>query len=149
MAHAETFPSRADEYGPALRSLLETGLRTTGAEYAAVQHASRAFRGRLGELFESIHVLLCPSAPMPPPPVEMMQQAAADSDASSMFMKFTAPYNFSGNPTISLPCGFSESGLPISLQLVGRPLDEVTLCRAGHVYQQATDWHERRPPLVS
>ena len=149
IAHAATFPSRADEYGPGLRALLEAGLATTGAVYAAVQAASRAFAGQLALLFESVHVLLCPSAPMPPPPLAVMGGLARDNSGAAVFLKFTAPYDFSGSPTISLPCGFSESDLPLSVQLVGRHLDEATLCRAGHAYQQATDWHQRTPPLVS
>ena len=159
MAHAETFPARADEYGPGLRRLLEHGLQTSGADYAAVQAESAAFRGRLAETFESVDVLLCPSMPMPAPPVEAMRQlrggrpspseGGEDGAALAPLMKFTAPYDFSGSPTISLPCGFTGSGLPLSVQLVGRPLEEATLCRAGHAYQGATDWHRRRPALVS
>jgi amidase len=149
MAHADTFPSRADEYGPVLRAMLESGLQTTGAEYAAVRLASRAFSGRLAELFESVHVLLCPSTPMPPPPAALIEEASRSNEGASIFLKFTAPYDFSGSPTISLPSGFSESGLPLSVQLVGRHGDEATLCRAGHAYQQVTDWHRRTPPLVS
>ncbi|MBW2281350.1 MAG: amidase [Deltaproteobacteria bacterium] len=156
MAHAATFPSRADEYGPRLHAMLERGLRTTGADYAAVQAESAAFRGRLGETFESVDLLLCPSMPMPAPPLALLRQPrgesvpASEADAAlAPLMKFTAPFDFSGSPTISLPCGFNDGGLPLSLQLIGRHLDEATLCRAGHAYQQATDWHRRRPPLVS
>ncbi len=157
MAHAETFPSRADEYGPGLRRMLENGLRATGAAYAAVQAESAAFRGRLSEMFESVEVLLCPSMPMPAPPLAVMRQmrgerpttSGDEGSALAPILKFTAPYDFSGSPTLSLPCGFAETGLPLSVQLVGRHLEEATLCRAGHAYQGATDWHRQRPRLVS
>ena len=155
IAHADTFPSRADEYGPDLRAMLEAGLRTSGADYARVQEHSRVFRGQLAGLFEGVDLLICPSMPMLPPPLEVMRQliasgrANAEDGGRAAFMKFTAPFDFSGSPTISLPCGFSESDLPLSVQLVGRHLDEATLCRAGHAFQQATDWHRRTPPLVS
>ncbi|MDP6403537.1 MAG: amidase family protein, partial [SAR202 cluster bacterium] len=55
--------------------------------------------------------------------------------------------NITGSPAIALPCGFSDAGLPISLQLAGRPFDELTVLRAAHAYEQATDWHTRRPPV--
>jgi Asp-tRNA(Asn)/Glu-tRNA(Gln) amidotransferase A subunit family amidase len=61
--------------------------------------------------------------------------------------QYTRPYNITGSPAIALPCGFSDAGLPISLQLAGRPFDELTVLRAAHAYEQATDWHTRRPPV--
>ena len=60
--------------------------------------------------------------------------------------KFTAPFNFSGNPTISLPCGFSSSRLPVSLQIIGKQLDERTIISLGKQYQSATNWHSINPP---
>ena len=59
----------------------------------------------------------------------------------------TKPFNFSGSPTLSVPCGFSVEGLPFSAQFVGRALSEATLCRVGYAYEQATPWHSRHPPL--
>ena len=59
------------------------------------------------------------------------------------------PYDFNGAPTISVPCGFSSDRLPLSLQLVGKHLSEQLLCRAGHAYEQATEWHTHRPPEPS
>ena len=154
IAHADTFPSRADEYGPGLRALIESGLRASAVDYARVQEHSRIFSGRLDALFDSIDLLVCPSMPMLPPSLEVMRQileagrGAVEDGGTSTFLKFTAPFDFSGSPTISLPCGFSDEGLPKSVQLIGRHLDEATLCRAGFAYQRETDWHLRRPPLV-
>jgi aspartyl-tRNA(Asn)/glutamyl-tRNA(Gln) amidotransferase subunit A len=59
----------------------------------------------------------------------------------------TAPFNFTGLPALALPCGFSSSGLPLSLQIAGRAFEEATVLRAGHAYEQATDWHTRRPSV--
>jgi amidase len=63
-------------------------------------------------------------------------------------MRFTAPFDFSGNPTLSIPCGFSPDGLPYSAQLVAAHLKEPLLCRIGHAYEQVTTWHARRPPVA-
>ncbi len=61
--------------------------------------------------------------------------------------QYTRPYNITGTPAISVPCGFSEEGLPIGLQLAGRSFDEATVLRAAHAYEQATEWRHRRPPI--
>jgi aspartyl-tRNA(Asn)/glutamyl-tRNA(Gln) amidotransferase subunit A len=60
-------------------------------------------------------------------------------------IRCTAPFNATGLPALSLPCGFTRAGLPVGLQIAGRPFDEVTVLRAGHAYEQATGWHEKRP----
>jgi amidase len=57
----------------------------------------------------------------------------------------TQPFNFSGSPTLSVPCGFSADGLPLSVQFVGRKSSEAMLCRIGHAYEQATPWHLKHP----
>ena len=61
--------------------------------------------------------------------------------------QYSRPFNLNGFPALSVPCGFSEDGLPIGLQLAGRPFAEETVLRVGHTYEQATEWHMRRPPL--
>jgi aspartyl-tRNA(Asn)/glutamyl-tRNA(Gln) amidotransferase subunit A len=61
---------------------------------------------------------------------------------------FTIPADMSGLPAVSVPCGFTAAGLPIGLQLIGKTLDEPTVLRAAHAYEQATEWHRRRPELA-
>jgi aspartyl-tRNA(Asn)/glutamyl-tRNA(Gln) amidotransferase subunit A len=63
--------------------------------------------------------------------------------------RFTAPFNLAGVPALSVPCGFTKSGLPIGLQIVSRAWNESGALRAGHTYQQATDWHTRRPEIAA
>jgi aspartyl-tRNA(Asn)/glutamyl-tRNA(Gln) amidotransferase subunit A len=65
------------------------------------------------------------------------------------FSRLTRPINALGLPALSVPCGFSTAGLPIGLQLIGRPFDEALLLRLGHAYEQSTSWHTRRPPKSS
>jgi len=60
---------------------------------------------------------------------------------------FTISVNLAGLPGISIPCGFTKAGLPIGLQLIGKPFDEATILKVAHAYEQATDWHRRKPPL--
>jgi amidase len=146
-AHRETFPARADEYGPPFRAFLEDGRRLAAADYAAAHLARLAFAGRLATTFEDVDLLACPSAPVPPPPVAILSDSVPlDWSRLEPLLAFTAPFDCSGSPTLSLPCGFTDDGLPLSLQLVARGFHEASLLRAGHAYEQATEWHARRPP---
>jgi amidase len=144
-AHAAFFPARAEEYGRSFRSFLEIGRRFSGADYAAANVARMDFAGRLAELFQEIDVLLCPGNFGAAIPTDAMPPDMEYSTDFWPFMRYSAPFNMSGSPTLSIPAGFSSDGLPLGAQLVGRHLDEATLCRAGHAYQRATDWHTRRP----
>ncbi len=63
------------------------------------------------------------------------------------FSRLTRPFNALGLPALSVPCGFSADGRPLAVQLVGRPFAEATLLRIGHAYEQATEWHRRRPAI--
>jgi amidase len=77
----------------------------------------------------------------------MMAALGGDPDDDAKMMRYTAPHDFSGSPTITLPCGFDGRGLPLSFQLIGPHLSEGLLCRAGHAYQTVTDWHLHHPPV--
>ena len=87
------------------------------------------------------------SANRPPDVHDEPSFQALNGFPSGVYGRNTRPFNISGAPAISLPCGFTSSGLPIGLQLAGAWWDEATVLRAAHTYQQATDWHERWPEL--
>ena len=93
--------------------------------------------------------MLAPVAPVPAPTI-------AESDVGNSpnaeaviqrLTKFTRPVNYLGLPSLSIPAGFSKSGLPVGMQLIGRSFDEATLLRIGAAFQRATDFHDRRPEL--
>jgi amidase len=144
-AHAAHYPARAADYGRSFRSLLDLGARMCAAEYAAAQAQRLDFAGRLGGLFEQIDVFLCPGNFSPPPQADLLPPDMEFSLDFWPFMRFSAPFNLSGSPTLSLPCGFTADGLPLGVQLVGRHLEEATLCRVGQAYEQASDWRTRHP----
>jgi amidase len=143
LAHAETYPSRSSEYGPGLAGLLELGHRSSASEYARGHLERLAFSGALARVFDEVDVFLSPTWKWTSRTQSEIDQALG-SDVSDL-IAFTAPYDASGSPTLSLPGGFDERGAPFGFQLVGRHLAESELLRAGQVYQQHTDWHERRP----
>jgi len=93
-------------------------------------------------------VLACPSTIAPPHPVTLESlYGPRDENRGMAFQRFTVPYDFNGAPTLSLPCGLSSDGLPLSLQFVGKHLAEPLLCRIGNTYEQATNWNTLRPPV--
>ena len=144
LVHEDTFPARKDEYGPMLTSFIESGRNLSALELARSTEVRRRFNGDLAAVFSDVDLVLCPSYGLATPPAERLPQ---ERDTTGRGMRFTAPFDFSGSPTISIPCGFTNDGMPASLQLVGRHLGEETIIAAGAAYEAATNWRERRPPL--
>ena len=153
-AHSEAgwWPARAEAYSPAVRSRLEMGGQLPAVEYVQAQRLRRTFSEGMRALMQLLDALALPTLPILPPRVDQLDQLVSlggrEFDASSALLRFTFPFNMTGQPALSLPCGFSTAGLPIGLQLVGRHLDEATVLRIGHAFQQATTWHLRRPTSV-
>jgi amidase len=149
LVHAATYPSRASEYGPAvsgsIAGLIEHGRTVTAAELMKHHYARLAFSGALAALFTEIDLLLIPTQPLADFTLAREAELFTQPEELSAFLRFVAPFDMSGSPTITLPGGFTKKGLPLSFQFVGRHLDEALLVRAGHAYQQATDWHRKHP----
>jgi amidase len=146
-AHLETYPSRAKEYGPELAQLIEQGRSVGGVEIAAIHHQRLRFCGELAALFGDIDLLLIPTMPVPIPTLTKMGEYGADPNILLSILRFTAVFDFSGSPTITLPMGIASDQMPLSMQLVGPHLSEDVLARAAHAFQSTTDWHTRRPPI--
>jgi amidase len=146
-AHLETYPSRAKEYGPELAQLIEQGRSVSGVEIAAIHHERLKFCGRLAALFGDIDLLLIPTMPVPIPTLTKMGEYGADPNILLSILRFTAVFDFSGSPTITLPMGMASDQMPLSMQLVGPHLSEDVLARAAHAFQSITDWHTQRPPI--
>ena len=149
LAHRETYPLRKADYGPDLAALIEEGRAVTGLDLGAIYHDRLAFSGALRALFETVDLILVPTMPVPTPSLARMGEYGKDPDVLLRILRFTAPFDFSGSPTITLPNGIDAAGLPLSMQLVGRHCTEDLLCRAGHAFQTVTDWHARRPPMAA
>jgi amidase len=147
VAHESTFPARASEYGPTLTGLLQIGRDVDGPTLAKVGHRRAAFSGRVAALFREIDLLLMPAMNNAAPTLASLAERASDPEARHARIRFTAPFDMTGNPSLTLPGGATNEGLPVGFQLVGRHLDEALVLRAGHAFQQATRWHTRRPGL--
>jgi amidase len=147
VAHEATFPNHADQYGPGLRGLIELGRGLSGFDLAKILVEREAFRGRVAAFFQDVDLLVIPAQYVASPTTAAMATLGEDPKALEMLLRFTAPFDMTCSPTITLPGGFTAKGLPIAFQLVSRHMEEDLLLRAGHAFQLATDWHKRRPPV--
>ena len=147
VAHKMTYPKQRSRYGPWFRDWLDLGASVSGRDYAEANHMRAACTGHLRTIFAEIDVLACPSMNGAAPPITRAEMYGSPGDFDVSPLRFTAPFSFSGAPTLSVPCGFDDRGLPLSLQFVGHHLDEQLLCRVGHAFEQATDWHTYHPSL--
>jgi amidase len=139
------YPKRAAEYGTLFRTLLEWGSSLSGAAVAEAWALRAAWAGRFDRLFDEVDVIACPSSSTVTLPVGAMRADTPFTPAIAPFMRFTAPMNFSGHPTLSIPFGDAE--LPDSLQLVARRGGEATLCRLGHAFETVVGRLAPPPPL--
>lgn len=102
----------------------------------------------IDDLFQKVDLLLGPSTSgLPPLLKDFPPDIVLSPEATVDLLRHTAPFDLTGSPTISVPCGFSTEGLPLSLQLVGRYDEEGLVMQAGHAYEQATEWHKQQPAV--
>jgi aspartyl-tRNA(Asn)/glutamyl-tRNA(Gln) amidotransferase subunit A len=139
--HAAAIRSTPELYGPGLRNTFRVGALLGAADYLAAQRVRSHFRQRLLELFRDGIDLI--AAPAWPTPTESFAEVATARRVDPI--NVTRPFSVAGVPAIALPCAFSGAGMPIGLQLAGRPFDEGTVLRAAHAYEQAMPWHTLHP----
>ncbi len=145
VAHWSTFPSRRDAYGPGLAGLIDAGRAMTAMDYQQILLRRRDFAGRVHRTMSSLDVMLIPAQPIASPTVARMETLGRMPEELAALIRFTAPFDMSGHPTLTLPAAFTAKGLPLAVQFVGRHLGEAEICRAGRAFQRASDWHRRHP----
>ncbi len=148
MGHAATYPARKEGYGPYFTQLLENGLKLSAADYAACAVTRRALKTGMDALFRDIDLLVTPVTPMLSPTNDQIAFRAGEADPENRFLRFTAPTDITGFPTITLPAGSAANGSGIGIQFVARPFEETLLLQAGKVWQDAEDWAGTVPPLA-
>jgi aspartyl-tRNA(Asn)/glutamyl-tRNA(Gln) amidotransferase subunit A len=127
------------------RARIYLGLLTGSADYIQAQRVRSRLRAEFAEVFRTVDCLALPCQAGPAPRFKDM--GPIDTLFKHVVPEYHGPFNLTGLPTLSVPCGFSENNLPIALQLVGKPFDEPTILRAGYSYQQRAGWYEKRPPI--
>jgi amidase len=147
IAHRDLFDRAPDDYGPAMRMLIGLGRSVAAADYAGLHLARLEFAAAMARLHEAADLILLPALPVPTPTLETLAKGGNDPEVVAAMLRFTAPFNYSGQPSLTLPAGFDSDGLPIGIQLIGPVGGESRLLAAGLAFQQATHWHRRVPPL--
>jgi len=149
LAHLEKgwLTSHVDAYGERTRTLLVKGQAIPAVDYLRAQQQRRAFASALRAAMQPVQALVLPTLPIPAIQVEQADTNISidniTENATVALLRMNMPFNLSGLPAISLPCGFTAYSLPIGLQLVGKPFEEAMILRIAHAYQQLTDWHRR------
>jgi aspartyl-tRNA(Asn)/glutamyl-tRNA(Gln) amidotransferase subunit A len=127
------------------RIMLGTYVLSAGyyeAYYRKAMQVRTLIRREFEQVFKKVDALLCPTSPIPP---FRLGEKSADPLAMYLADVYTVPCNLAGLPGLSLPCGFTSNGLPVGLQLLGKPFDEATLLRVARAYEREHDWCLRRP----
>jgi aspartyl-tRNA(Asn)/glutamyl-tRNA(Gln) amidotransferase subunit A len=140
--HEKTFQETPAKFGSSVRRRMLEGAFMSAADYLAAQRARAVLSERIRANFSQVDVFAVPGAPRPPEAFATM-----DPNEQNLRPSFTNPFNLTGLPAISVPCGFTEGNLPAGLQIVAPAFDEAACFRAAYAYEQATEWHKRRPAL--
>jgi aspartyl-tRNA(Asn)/glutamyl-tRNA(Gln) amidotransferase subunit A len=137
-----------DRLGIDVRIYLELAKLVTTDHYLAAQRLRTRLYDETRAAFARVDVLATPATVLPAPRADELMVTLGDTETGVVeaICRLTGPFNLTGLPALALPCGFTAGGLPVGLQLVGRPFAEADVLAAGHAYQRATDWHHRRPP---
>ena len=143
--HRDRLREHPEMFGEDIRRRLEDGAKTTSTEYILARRIQTEIRKRCEQFFESHDLLLTPTTPIPAPTIEGHDAV----EQAGRLTRFTAPFNLAGLPALSIPCGFTKEELPIGLQIVARAWADSKVLNAGYAFEQATNWHERRPELAS
>ena len=140
--HERNLKARPKDFGEMVRARFRIGGLLSAGDYVQAQRCRQVVKREFAEVLRKVDLLVTPT---------MTQPAAAfqgyDATSTIRGPSFTAPFNVTGLPAISVPCGFTANGLPVGMQIAGKPFDEPTVLRAAYTYQQHARWFERRPPI--
>jgi aspartyl-tRNA(Asn)/glutamyl-tRNA(Gln) amidotransferase subunit A len=147
--HQHSLRAKADLYGEDVRFLLEAGELTLATTYINAQRVRSSFKAALKEAMREVDVIVTPTLPNTAMKVGESTSWIGSKEESvfAVSARFCAPFNMAGLPASSIPCGFAPNGLPIGLQIVGKPFAEETVLKVSHAFEQDTDYHLKRPRL--
>ena len=148
--HADRLKTRGDLYDWSTRARLESAALTPASAYIRAQRARALIASELHAALDQHDALILPSGPGPAPTIAASTGRPGGYYQGSLDMarrRYTSPAALAGMPAISVPCGLSQSGLPIGMQIIGKPFSEPILLRLARAYERATDWQERHPTI--
>src|SRR5215469_16676846 len=144
------FPARSSEYGDEVRHRLELGGKVSAADYLRALEVKREITAELDSAFKEVDAIFAPTLPITAPLIGQKEVSIGGKKETvrSALVCLNRPANLTGHPAMSVPCGFTRSGLPIGLQLIGPYWSEFQLLSIALAYEDATEWHKRRPPIA-
>ena len=148
--HSEWLRTRPDDYDWNTRTRLESASLTPAVSYIKAQRARALIRREMLDTLEDYDVIVMPTGPVPAPTIEASTGKPGGFYQGKLDLgrrRYTSPAPLAGLPALSVNCGFSEAGLPIGMQIVGKPFAEDLLFKIGHAYEQGTEWRGRHPDL--
>ncbi len=143
--HRQRMHDHPDWFGKDVLMRLQSGAAFTSSEYILARRSQVELRRRFEDFFKRYDLLLMPTTPVCAPPIDGPDAV----EQARLLTRYTSPFNLTGLPALSLPCGFNIEGLPIGLQMISRPWDEAGLLRAAYAYEQSAGWWTRTPDLIS
>jgi len=150
--HEPYLQRQPGDYSQEVRVNLEAGRYLLGTDYVTSQRARTLLQHNFNEAFKHADVIVSPTLPAFPPRVGevWVQSGKLRENVVDAFLRFNIPYDLTGFPAISIPCGFGANGLPVGLQIAGKAFDETTILSVANAYEQSSPWHLRRDvPLSS
>lgn len=148
--HREWVEKSPDHYQPETLRRILGGKDITPEQYSQAVNDLQQARRDIAASFADVDLLITPTIPVPPPTIaELQKDPTTLRPKEILLLRNTRPWNVWGVPAISIPCGFTESGLPIGLQIAGPPWREDLVLRLAYAYEQATAWHKRQPKIAS
>ena len=142
--HSKWIVESPDQYQSFTRDrIIANAARVTVSAYANALRQTNQLRRQIASVFTNVDLLITPTMPRPP------ETLAQSKSFDPIGIRNTSPFNVLGLPSISVPCGFTSSGLPIGLQISGAPFAESTVLALAHAFEQATEWHKRQPELTA
>jgi aspartyl-tRNA(Asn)/glutamyl-tRNA(Gln) amidotransferase subunit A len=148
--HAPYFTQTPQLYQPMTRRRLEAGSKVTAAAYIDARRELDRLRRAVTGVFSTVDLLVTPTTPLLPPTIEeaVAEPGTPPPGGVAPSLRNTQPFDIFGLPSISIPCGFSRSGLPIGLEISGPRLGEPMVLALARAYEQATEWHRRTLPAI-
>ena len=143
--------AEGDQLDPGLKALVDEGVKLSGGEFARAALDRFAYWQRVVALYEDYDLLVTPGTAVPPFPVGLDNAAPMPGQEARplLWTPFTYPFNLTGQPASVIPCGFTDDGLPVSLQVVGRRYDDAGVLRASRAYERIAGWSDRWPELAT
>lgn len=147
--HAPYLQAGAERYGADVRARMELGQFLLARDYLLAQRLRGELCRRVHAAMGAVDVLVVPGLPLPAPRIGAPAYPWPEGPEAvpDALVRLTAGFNVTGQPVVMVPCGFSAAGLPLALQVVGRPFDEATVLKVAAAYEAAAGWHRRRPAL--